>query len=194
MIQAFVIFTNICFQEQSELETVKDTNEDSNENKEQDKQVPVPVNENPKSSDQSKVSTLDSWVKKSENVGKGRNKRSNKNENDKESVPKKSKTQTPVEESLANLDFNVCEKKTHDGKLWNFKISSWNVAGIRAWAKVRNSIESYSYNLSKTLLSIISDSFMYYYYVKELPVPFSFNIFFMILKQHNLSLDNLHLF
>lgn len=119
---------------------MKDTNEDSNENKEQDKEVPVI--ENPKSSKQSKGSTLDSWVKKSENVGKGRTKRSNKKENDEESVSKKSKTQTPVEESLAGLDLHACEKKTLDGKSWNFKISSWNVAGIRAWAKVRISIES----------------------------------------------------
>lgn len=127
---------------------MKDTNEDSNENKEQDKEVPVPAIENPKSSKQSKGSTLDSWVKKSENVGKGRTKRSNKNENDEESVSKKSKTQTPVEESLAGLDLHACEKKTLDGKSWNFKISSWNVAGIRAWAKVRISIESYK--LSKS--------------------------------------------
>lgn len=121
---------------------MKDTNEDSNENKEHDKEVPVPVIENPKSSKQSKGSTLDSWVKKSENVGKSRTKRSNKNENDEESVSKKSKTQTPVEESLAGLDLHACEKKTLDGKSWNFKISSWNVAGIRAWAKVRINIES----------------------------------------------------
>lgn len=28
------------------------------------------------------------------------------------------------------------DSKTADGKLWNLKIASWNVDGIRAWAKV----------------------------------------------------------
>ncbi|XP_046669640.1 DNA-(apurinic or apyrimidinic site) endonuclease isoform X2 [Homalodisca vitripennis] len=80
--------------------------------------------------------TLDSWVKKSEKESKGRNKRSRKDDGDvKETEAKKSKSSNPVEESLADTDFNTCEKTTTDGKTWNFKISSWNVAGIRAWLK-----------------------------------------------------------
>lgn len=34
-----------------------------------------------------------------------------------------------------NQDFNS-SSTTDDGKPWNIKISSWNVDGIRAWAKV----------------------------------------------------------
>jgi len=33
------------------------------------------------------------------------------------------------------------EAVTKDGKKWNFKISSWNVAGLKAWVKVRNSMQ-----------------------------------------------------
>lgn len=42
-----------------------------------------------------------------------------------------------MEESIEGFDFNACEKNTPDGKEWNFKISSWNVAGLRAWVKVK---------------------------------------------------------
>lgn len=31
--------------------------------------------------------------------------------------------------------------KTKDGRKWNFKISAWNVAGIRAWMKKKDSLE-----------------------------------------------------
>lgn len=34
-----------------------------------------------------------------------------------------------------NQDFNS-SATTDDGKPWNTKISSWNVDGVRAWAKV----------------------------------------------------------
>lgn len=33
-----------------------------------------------------------------------------------------------------SLDFSSAAK-TKDGKKWNFKISSWNVDGLRAWIK-----------------------------------------------------------
>ncbi|XP_054271392.1 DNA-(apurinic or apyrimidinic site) endonuclease isoform X1 [Macrosteles quadrilineatus] len=84
-----------------------------------------------------KKSTLDSWVKKSEKEPKSRGKRSRKEDDsgDKESASKKTKALTPVEESVEGFDFNACEKTTPDGKEWNFKISSWNVAGLRAWVK-----------------------------------------------------------
>ena len=36
------------------------------------------------------------------------------------------------------------DSKTADGKLWNLKIASWNVDGIRAWAKVNTNCK-YSY-------------------------------------------------
>ncbi|KAG8315148.1 hypothetical protein J6590_076656 [Homalodisca vitripennis] len=92
--------------------------------------------------------TLDSWVKKSEKESKGRNKRSRKDDGDvKETEAKKSKSSNPVEESLADTDFNTCEKTTTDGKTWNFKISSWNVAGIRAWLKVRKCLVTKLYRV-----------------------------------------------
>lgn len=90
-----------------------------------------------KKSKNKKGSTLDSWVNKSEKETKGRNKRTRKDEDDDTTnEKKKSKSNTPVEGSLLDTDFNVCEKTTPNGKTWNLKISSWNVAGIRAWAKV----------------------------------------------------------
>lgn len=41
----------------------------------------------------------------------------------------KNKTATAYEE----INFNDCTRKNENGKEWNFKISNWNVDGIRAW-------------------------------------------------------------
>lgn len=46
-----------------------------------------------------------------------------------EKVPPKNKTSTSYEA----VNFTSCE--SHNGKEWNFKISNWNVDGIRAWLK-----------------------------------------------------------
>uniref|UniRef100_A0A1B6DH11 DNA-(apurinic or apyrimidinic site) endonuclease n=1 Tax=Clastoptera arizonana TaxID=38151 RepID=A0A1B6DH11_9HEMI len=54
--------------------------------------------------------------------------------NEKESASKKSKVESPVIDTEP-VDFSVCDKTTANGEKWNFKISSWNVAGIRAWVK-----------------------------------------------------------
>ncbi|XP_071455700.1 DNA repair nuclease/redox regulator APEX1-like [Hetaerina americana] len=44
-------------------------------------------------------------------------------------------TKKPVEsQDISSMDFS-CDKKTPDGKPWNFKISTWNVAGLRAVIK-----------------------------------------------------------
>lgn len=40
-----------------------------------------------------------------------------------------------VDTDIDNIEYK-CEKLTSDGKCCNFKIVSWNVAGIRAWVKV----------------------------------------------------------
>lgn len=53
-----------------------------------------------------------------------------KDGNDSES--KKSKS-GQVDLSTINFD---CDKKSTQDKMWNMKIVSWNVAGIRAWLKV----------------------------------------------------------
>jgi hypothetical protein len=46
--------------------------------------------------------------------------------------PPLNKTQSDYE----SLDFSS-DRRTSDGKLWNLKISSWNVGGLKAWVKVR---------------------------------------------------------
>ena len=43
---------------------------------------------------------------------------------------KKNKTSS----DYSKLDF-TCSKKSAKGQEWNFKISSWNVDGLRAWMK-----------------------------------------------------------
>lgn len=77
---------------------------------------------------------MDTWVKKSENDSK---RKRSKKDGEANQEAKKSKSLTPVEESMVDFDFSSCDKTTADGKSWNLKISSWNVAGLRAWVKVR---------------------------------------------------------
>lgn len=52
---------------------------------------------------------------------------------DNKSEAKKSK---PGQVDLTTINFD-CDKKNGHGKTWNLKIVSWNVAGIRAWVKVK---------------------------------------------------------
>lgn len=40
-----------------------------------------------------------------------------------------------VDNDFESIDFSS-DKTTSDGKLWNLKISSWNVGGLKAWIKV----------------------------------------------------------
>lgn len=61
-----------------------------------------------------------------------------------EPLPKKAKAGekallNKTESNYASIDFSS-EAKTKDGKPWNFKISSWNVAGLKAWVK-KNGME-----------------------------------------------------
>ncbi|RZF36823.1 hypothetical protein LSTR_LSTR012701, partial [Laodelphax striatellus] len=61
--------------------------------------------------------------------------RTAKNENAEEPVAKKPAKTGPAKTDFSALpDYKVCERKTADGKEWNFKISSWNVAGLRSCA------------------------------------------------------------
>jgi len=59
---------------------------------------------------------------------------------DKPPAAKKSKVDKPLlnktHSDYESLDFSS-DKTTSDGKLWNLKISSWNVGGLKAWVKVR---------------------------------------------------------
>lgn len=48
-------------------------------------------------------------------------------------APVKNKTST----TYGDIDLS-CTKKSASGKDWNFKISNWNVDGIRAWLKKGN--------------------------------------------------------
>lgn len=56
-----------------------------------------------------------------------------KDDNDDNSESKKSKF-GQVDLNTINFD---CDKKSAKDKTWNLKIVSWNVAGIRAWLKVK---------------------------------------------------------
>lgn len=57
---------------------------------------------------------------------------------DKPPAAKKSKVDKPLlnktHSDYESLDFSS-DKTTSDGKLWNLKISSWNVGGLKAWLK-----------------------------------------------------------
>jgi hypothetical protein len=59
---------------------------------------------------------------------------------DKPPPAKKPKVDKPLlnkaQSDYESLDFSS-DKTTSDGKLWNLKISSWNVGGLKAWVKVR---------------------------------------------------------
>jgi hypothetical protein len=62
---------------------------------------------------------------------------------EKKDVPppvKKSKIDKPplnkIQSDYESLDFSS-DGTTSDGKLWNLKISSWNIGGLKAWVKVR---------------------------------------------------------
>lgn len=63
-----------------------------------------------------------------------------KEKKDVPSQAKKSKIDKPplnkTQSDYESLDFSS-DKRTSDGKLWNLKISSWNVGGLKAWVKVR---------------------------------------------------------
>jgi hypothetical protein len=63
-----------------------------------------------------------------------------KEKKDKPSPAKKPKVDKPLlnkaQSDYESLDFSSV-KTTPDGKLWNLKISSWNVGGLKAWVKVR---------------------------------------------------------
>uniref|UniRef100_A0A224XSV7 DNA-(apurinic or apyrimidinic site) endonuclease n=1 Tax=Panstrongylus lignarius TaxID=156445 RepID=A0A224XSV7_9HEMI len=50
-------------------------------------------------------------------------------------MPETKKQKVDLEKpELSDLNFE-CNKTTKEGEKWNFKISSWNVAGLRAWLK-----------------------------------------------------------
>ena len=55
---------------------------------------------------------------------------SNEKNGDGSSEPKLNKTSS----DFGSINFE-CDKKSKEGKESNFKISSWNVAGLRAWIK-----------------------------------------------------------
>lgn len=65
-------------------------------------------------------------------------KRGRGKEDTKEPESKKQKTEpvAEVDTDISKLDFTKCDRQTTDGKTWNLKISSWNVAGLRACVKV----------------------------------------------------------
>lgn len=54
-------------------------------------------------------------------------------EDDENSESKKSKS---GQADISKINFN-CEKKSCKDKSWNLKIVSWNIAGMRAWIKVK---------------------------------------------------------
>lgn len=61
--------------------------------------------------------------------------KSNKRAHEKNGDDSESKKQKSGQVDLTTINF-ACEKKSSKDETWNFKIVSWNVAGIRAWLKV----------------------------------------------------------
>ncbi|XP_075226588.1 exodeoxyribonuclease-like isoform X2 [Lycorma delicatula] len=49
--------------------------------------------------------------------------------------PATKEMKTPSTTDFSKTDFDKCERTTEDGKTYNLKISSWNVAGLRACVK-----------------------------------------------------------
>lgn len=61
---------------------------------------------------------------------------SKKRSRDKDGDDSESKKAKSGQVDLNTINFD-CEKKNAKDKTWNMKIVSWNVAGMRAWLKVR---------------------------------------------------------
>lgn len=61
---------------------------------------------------------------------------SKKRGREKDSDDKESKKQKSGQVDLSTINFD-CDKKSTKDKTWNLKIVSWNVAGMRAWLKVK---------------------------------------------------------
>ncbi|KAK7866023.1 hypothetical protein R5R35_008538 [Gryllus longicercus] len=87
----------------------------------------------------------DNKKKKSNPSGRGRKTKEKGNieivdiESDGEEKTKKEKNvgtkkMNQTSSDYSSIDFS-CNKSTIDGKTWNFKISSWNVGGLKAWLK-----------------------------------------------------------
>lgn len=90
------------------------------------------VSENSDSDSSEEVTTKNSLKSKQKN--KDTKKRVTKRGAKEEPETKKVKLELEKPE-LKDLNFE-CGKTTKDGEKWNLKITSWNVAGLRAWLKV----------------------------------------------------------
>ncbi|XP_014249086.1 DNA-(apurinic or apyrimidinic site) lyase [Cimex lectularius] len=99
-----------------------------------------PKNDQPQKENEHDISSSEKEdsPKPEDKGGKGKKRGANKAE---EPSSKKAKVEPVKDEKplLKELDFH-CEKTTPDGNKWNLKISTWNVAGIRAWVK-KNGID-----------------------------------------------------
>lgn len=60
---------------------------------------------------------------------------SKKRARDKDSNDSETKKSKAGQVDLSTINFGS-DKKSTNNKIWNLKIVSWNVAGIRAWLKV----------------------------------------------------------
>lgn len=72
---------------------------------------------------------------KANGAGDGLKKRGAKRAAESDGAPSKKVKAELVKPDLKELNFD-CDRTTSVGKKWNLKISSWNVAGLRAWVKV----------------------------------------------------------
>ncbi|KAL1138788.1 hypothetical protein AAG570_008850 [Ranatra chinensis] len=75
-------------------------------------------------------------AKKDKETKDNTKKRGMKQDADEHQPTKKAKGEfvNKIETDLSKLSFD-CDKTTNSGDKWNFKISTWNVAGLRAWVK-----------------------------------------------------------
>lgn len=125
---------NIVSDSESEPETEQekqkeDSNPDKTETKKQGKQT--------KDSNSNKAENEKNNKSKGAKPEAPPKKRGRGKEDTKEPEPKKQKADPPAkpDTDISKLDFTKCDNQTADGKTWNFKISSWNVAGLRAWVR-----------------------------------------------------------
>lgn len=60
---------------------------------------------------------------------------SNKRTRDNDDENSESKKAKSLQVDINKINYH-CDKKNANGKTWNMKLVSWNVAGLRAWLKV----------------------------------------------------------
>ncbi|XP_046392016.1 DNA-(apurinic or apyrimidinic site) endonuclease [Ischnura elegans] len=128
-------------------EEVKSEGDDKDESEEELKETPSKQANGKKSSDTVKAVDSENGLKDEvDEVEEDEEMEESKQPSAKRKAEKTEKV--PAKKPADALDFSSldfsCDKKTPDGKQWNLKISSWNVAGLRAVVK-KNGLDYINY-------------------------------------------------